>query len=54
MPELTNDQLWAVIDRLWGWMGADEVKALREAEPDLAEICYHAHHRISHEKRMMT
>ena len=48
-----DDVLWEAIDRLWGWMPASEVKEIIDDDPDLAELCRHAHHRMSHEKAMV-
>lgn len=47
------ERLWDAIDRLWGWMGVDEVRAIRADDPELADLAVHAHHRMSHEQRTM-
>lgn len=50
----TMAQLWHAVDKLWGRLPVAEVIATREEDPALVELAKHAHHRMSHEQRMMT
>ena len=47
------EDLLDAIDTLWGIMPAEQVHEIREECPGLAELCRHAHHRMSHEQRVV-
>ena len=44
------ESLWEAVNSLWGWMGVDEVNAMREDDPVLVELARYAHQRTCHKE----
>lgn len=51
--DISDDDLWDAIDHLWGELPVETVKEIEREIPGLAALCMHAHHRMSHEQRMV-